>query len=447
MIPINIIGGGIAGCEAAWQLVNANIPVTIYEMRPKKETFAHKTSDLAELVCSNSFRSNDHENNAVGLLHWEMAQANSLIIEMGNKHSVPAGGALAVDRQKFSEEISRILSNHPLVKIVRDEITNLSVFEDKTVVVATGPLSSEKLSANLVELTGQENLAFFDAIAPIVYADSIDMSQAWFQSRYDKGETEDAQKAYLNCALDKKEYNTFIDELLAAEEVKFRSWEKNTPYFNGCLPIETMAERGRQTLRFGPMKPVGLTNPNSPNIKPYAVVQLRHENNYGNLFNIVGFQTKMKYAAQIEVLRRIPALKNARFARLGGIHRNTFINSPKILNENLQLKKNPNIFFAGQITGVEGYVESAAIGLLVGKILVNKLFNNSFSPPPSSTAIGALYKHLIGDQDSRNFQPMNVNFGLFPPLSKVAAGRRARKIRYKAYTHRAKNDFKNWLVN
>ncbi|MDG2474718.1 MAG: methylenetetrahydrofolate--tRNA-(uracil(54)-C(5))-methyltransferase (FADH(2)-oxidizing) TrmFO [Paracoccaceae bacterium] len=447
MVPINIIGGGIDGCELAWQLVNALIPVILYEMRPKKETFAHKTKHLAELVCSNSFRSNDHENNAVGLLHWEMKEANSLIIKTGYKHSVPAGGALAVDRERFAKEISETLENHPLVKIVREEITDLTRFKDKTVIVATGPLSSKNLIDDLASLTGQENLAFFDAIAPIVYADSVDMSKAWFQSRYDKGETEESRRAYLNCSLNKNEYYHFIDKLLEAEKTEFHDWEKNIPYFNGCLPIETMAERGIETLRFGPMKPIGLTNPHTPDSKPYAVVQLRHENNFGTLFNIVGFQTKMKHSAQIDVFKNIPALSNARFARLGGIHRNTFINSPKVLGENLQLKTKPNIYFAGQITGVEGYVESAAIGLIVGKLIANKTLGKKATPPPPTTAFGALYNHLLDETNSKTFQPMNINFGLFPPLSKTISGRRGRKIRYKAYTDRAKFDFTTWLIN
>ena len=447
MRPIIIIGGGMAGCEAAWQLVNNGIPTIIYEMRPKKDTFAHKTKDLAELVCSNSFRSNDHENNAVGLLHWEMKEADSLIINTGYKHSVPAGGALAVDREQFAKEISDILGSHPLITIVRDEIINITDFKDEIVIVATGPLSSEGLIKELVNLTEQENLAFFDAIAPIIYADSVDMTKAWFQSRYDKGENESAKTAYLNCPLSKEEYYDFIDSLITSEKTQFHEWEKDTPYFNGCLPIEIMAERGRETLRFGPMKPVGLTNPHNPDSKPYAVVQLRHENNYGTLFNIVGFQTKMKHSAQIDVFRTIPALKEAKFARLGGIHRNTFINSPKILNERLQLKNKTNIYFAGQITGVEGYVESAAIGLLVGRFIANELSSQKHSPPPLTTALGSLYNHLTSNAMQKNFQPMNVNFGLFPPLLEMSGGRKGRKLRYKAYTDRAKCDWKNWLMD
>ena len=447
MRPIKIIGGGLAGSEAAWQLVNAGIPVIIYEMRPKKDTFAHKTQNLAELVCSNSFRSNDHENNAVGLLHWEMKEADSLIIKTGYTHSVPAGGALAVDREKFSKDISQVLGSHPLITIIRDEIINIANFKDDTVIIATGPLSSGGLIKSIVELTEQENLAFFDAIAPVIYANSVDMTKAWFQSRYDKGENEAAKKAYLNCALNKAEYYDFIDSLISAEKTQFHAWERDTPYFNGCLPIETMAERGRETLRFGPMKPVGLTNLHDPGSKPYAVVQLRHENNYGTLFNIVGFQTKMKHSAQVDVFRKIPALKEAKFARLGGIHRNTFINSPTVLNELLQLKKKPSLYFAGQITGVEGYVESAAIGLLVGRFIINEHSCRTHTPPPLTTALGALYHHLTSKKMQKNFQPMNVNFGLFPPLSEIASGRKGRKLRYKAYTDRAKHDFKNWLID
>ena len=446
MLPVNIIGGGMAGCEAAWQFINANIPVTLFEMRPKLKTFAHKTSELAELVCSNSFRSNDHENNAVGLLHWEMKQAKSLIIETGIKNSIPAGGALAVDRENFAKDISQKLLNHPLLTLKRDEVSDLSIFKDEIVIVASGPLSSEKLSSYLRKITGEKNLAFFDAIAPIVYADSIDMSKAWFQSRYDKGETEEARKAYLNCPLNREEYYYFIDQLLLAEKMEFHEWEKNTPYFNGCLPIETMAERGRESLRFGPMKPVGLTNLHKPGSKPYAVVQLRHENKYGTLFNIVGFQTKMKHSSQIEVFNTVPALANAKFARLGGVHRNTFINSPKILGKSLELKSSPNIYFAGQITGVEGYVESAAIGLLVSKLLINKFCKNKTHAPPATTAHGALYNYLIEDRGSKTFQPMNVNFGLFPPLANKIKGKEEKKLRQRNYTERAKQDFKIWLT-
>lgn len=445
MQSTHIIGGGIAGCEAAWQLANAGFPVVIHEMRPLKKTFAHQTEDLAELVCSNSFRSSDHENSAIGLLHWELKKANSLIINTGYKHSVPAGGALAVDREKFSKDISRTINSHPLIEIVREEVIKLEAIDSCPTIVATGPLSSEKLIENLVRNTGEQNLAFFDAIAPIVYGDSIDMSRTWFQSRYDKGQNINDQKAYLNCALNKNEYYQFIENLITAEKADFHNWEKKTAYFNGCLPIEVMAERGPETLRFGPMKPVGLTNPHDPKNKPYAIIQLRHENKLGTLFNIVGFQTKMKHSAQKTVFRTIPGLENAKFARLGGVHRNTFINSPKILDTHLMLKSTPNIYFAGQITGVEGYVESAAIGLLVGGFVGQKLLDEKVEIPPSTTAIGALYNHLIDDTETRDFQPMNVNFGLFPELVNGTPGRRNRKERYNGYTARAKSDFENWL--
>ena len=445
MQPTHIIGGGMAGCEAAWQLANAGLPVVIHEMRPIKKTFAHQTENLAELVCSNSFRSSDHENNAVGLLHWEMKTFNSLIIKTGYKHAVPAGGALAVDRDRFSIDISEKIKAHPLITIIREEVTTIKKNNLETTIVATGPLSSEKLMHNLIPNSDKNNLAFFDAIAPIVYGETIDMSKTWFQSRYDKGESSKDKKAYLNCALNKHEYYEFVENLLLSEKTNFHEWEKNTPYFNGCLPIEVMAERGPETLRFGPMKPVGLTNPKNPTTKPYAVVQLRHENRLGTLFNLVGFQTKMKYAAQVDIFRTIPGLEDAKFARLGGIHRNTFVNSPKILSKHLTLKGRPNVYLAGQITGVEGYVESAAIGLLVAQFVIQKSRGKKIIPPPATTAIGALYNHLIDDTASRTFQPMNINFGLFPNLKSPIHGRKSRKARYKAYTERAKYDAKNWL--
>ncbi len=443
--PTHVIGGGLAGCEAAWQLASTGLPVVLHEMRPKKKTFAHKTNNLAELVCSNSFRSSDHETNAVGLLHWEMKEANSIIMETAYEHAIPAGGALAVDRDRFSEHISHKIESHPLIKIIREEVTKFEIKNAAATIIATGPLSSKNLIENLVKKTDQKNLAFFDAIAPIVYGDTIDMTKTWFQSRYDKGKSVDDQKAYLNCPFNKEEYYQFVEKLLAAEKTEFHDWEKETPYFNGCLPIEVMAERGVDTLRFGPMKPIGLTNPHFPNTKPYAVIQLRFENKMGTLFNLVGFQTKMKHAAQVEVFRTIPGLENAKFARLGGIHRNTFINSPKILNEHLMLKGSPNVFFAGQITGVEGYIESAAIGLLVGRLIAEKIFQKHISIPPATTAMGALYNHLIDDTETRKFQPMNVNFGLFPNLEyNTLKGRKSRKERYKLYTARAKKDFKRW---
>ncbi|WP_189638830.1 methylenetetrahydrofolate--tRNA-(uracil(54)-C(5))-methyltransferase (FADH(2)-oxidizing) TrmFO [Paramylibacter ulvae] len=443
--PIHIIGGGMAGSEAAWQIVNAGIPVIIHEMRGKVETFAHQTTDLAEMVCSNSFRSDDDESNAVGLLHWEMRAANSLIMEMGDAHALPAGSALAVDRDAFSAAVTKRLTNHPLVTIERDEITQIPSDEWGQTIIATGPLTSQSLAASILDQTDQASLAFFDAIAPIVYADSIDMSKAWMQSRYDKGDTEEERTAYLNCPMDKETYEAFIDALLASEKTEFKDWEKDTPYFDGCLPIEVMAERGRETLRFGPMKPVGLTNPHQPDVKAYAVVQLRRDNALGTLFNIVGFQTKMKYAEQARVLSMIPGLENAKFARLGGIHRNTFINSPTLLDDQMRLKSRPNIRFAGQITGVEGYVESAAMGLLAGRLAVAEAMGKPMQSPQNTTAMGALITHITGGADAKTFQPMNVNFGLFPPVDNVKGGRRNRATRYKEYTDRAKTDWTAWL--
>ncbi len=435
----------MAGSEAAWQIAQAGIPVILHEMRPTVKTFAHQTEGLAELVCSNSFRSDDHESNAVGLLHWEMRQANSIIMEMGDKHALPAGSALAVDREAFSAAVTERLLSHPLVTVERGEVTGLPPVDWKQVIIATGPLTSQSMAESILAETDQDALAFFDAIAPIVYAESIDMSKAWFQSRYDKGETEEEQKAYLNCPMDRAQYEAFIDAILEAGKTEFKDWEKDTPYFDGCLPIEVMAERGRETLRFGPMKPVGLTNPHAPDVKSYAVVQLRRDNALGTLFNIVGFQTKMKYGEQARVLQMIPGLENASFARLGGIHRNTFINSPKLLDDQMRLKSAPHIRFAGQITGVEGYVESAAMGLLAGRMAAASQLGKPVSAPPNTTAMGALVTHITGGADAKTFQPMNVNFGLFPPLDNAKTGRRGRKDRYKAYTDRAKIDWSDWL--
>ncbi len=443
--PIHIIGGGMAGSEAAWQIANADIPVVIHEMRPTVETFAHQTEGLAELVCSNSFRSDDDEGNAVGLLHWEMRAAGSIVMEMGGKHSVPAGSALAVDRDAFSQGVTEKLLSHQMITLERGEVTGLPPAEWGQTIIATGPLTSQSMAEAVLAETDQSSLAFFDAIAPIVHADSVDMSKAWFQSRYDKGETEEEQTAYLNCPMDEETYNTFIDALLAAEKTEFKDWEKDTPYFEGCLPIEVMAERGRETLRWGPMKPVGLTNPHQPDIKAHAVVQLRRDNALGTLFNIVGFQTKMKYGEQARVLSMIPGLENAEFARLGGIHRNTFINSPLLLDDQMRLKSRPDIRFAGQITGVEGYVESAAMGLLAGRLAVSEARGESRQSPPNTTAMGALIRHITGDAEAKTFQPMNVNFGLFPPVDNAKTGRRNRKDRYKAYTDRAKSDWTAWL--
>lgn len=443
--PIHIIGGGLAGSEATWQSVQVGVPVILHEMRPLVETFAHQTQNLAELVCSNSFRSDDDESNAVGLLHWEMRAANSIIMEIAQTHSLPAGSALAVDRDAFSNAVTDRLTNHPLVTLERGEIKDLPNKDWENVIIATGPLTSKSLAASIIKKTDQNSLAFFDAIAPIVYADSIDMSQAWMQSRYDKGDTEEERTAYINCPLNKKQYEAFIDALLAAEKTEFKDWEKDTPYFEGCLPIEVMAERGRETLRFGPMKPVGLTNPHNPEVKAHAIVQLRRDNALGTLFNIVGFQTKMKYGEQARVLSMIPGLESANFARLGGIHRNSFINSPTLLDDQMRLKSMPNIRFAGQITGVEGYVESAAMGLLAGRMAVADYMNKSINSPPNTTAMGALVHHITGGAEAKTFQPMNINFGLFPPVENIKSGRRNRRTRYKAYTDRAKSDWTDWL--
>ncbi|MGV6838871.1 MAG: methylenetetrahydrofolate--tRNA-(uracil(54)-C(5))-methyltransferase (FADH(2)-oxidizing) TrmFO [Planktomarina sp.] len=440
---LNIIGGGMAGSEAAWQTANMGVPVRLYEMRPKVGTFAHQTGNLGEMVCSNSFRSDDDEQNAVGLLHWEMKTAEGLIITTAYKHRLPAGGALAVDRDPFAQSVTDALRSHPLIEVVEDEITTLP--DDGHWIVATGPLTSGGLADAIGQQTGADALAFFDAIAPIIYADTIDMSQAWMQSRYDKGDTEEERTAYLNCPMTKDQYEAFIDALLAAEKTEFKPGE-TAGYFDGCLPIEVMAERGRETLRFGPMKPVGLTNPHKDE-KPYAVVQLRRDNALGTLFNIVGFQTKMKYGAQKEVLRQIPGLQQAEFARLGGIHRNSFINSPTLLDDQMRLKSKPNIRFAGQITGVEGYVESASMGLLAGRMAAAEILGHDCPAPPPTTAMGALITHITGGADAKTFQPMNVNFGLFPPVDGVKGGRKRRKERYKAYTDRAKIDFADWLAS
>ena len=439
---LNIIGGGMAGSEAAWQAANAGINVVIHEMRPKVATFAHRTGNLGEMVCSNSFRSDDDEQNAVGLLHWEMRAAGGLIMDMAEKHRLPAGGALAVDRDPFAESVTAALKAHPNISVSYDEITELP--SEGLWIVATGPLTSGSLAAAIQKETGAEALAFFDAIAPIIYHESIDMDVAWMQSRYDKGETIEEQTAYLNCPMTKDQYEGFIDALLAAEKTEFKEGE-TAGYFDGCLPIEVMAERGRETLRFGPMKPVGLTNAHDPETKAYAVVQLRRDNALGTLYNIVGFQTKMKYGAQKTVLQMIPALENAEFARLGGIHRNTFINSPTLLDHEMRLRSKPNLRFAGQITGVEGYVESAAMGLLAGRMAIAELTGQTLAPVPNTTAMGALVSHITGGAEARTFQPMNVNFGLFPPLEGMKSGRRGRKERYKGYTDRAKIDWQAWL--
>ena len=450
MEPIHIIGAGLAGSEAAWQIARAGLPVILHEMRPAVATFAHRTGDCAEMVCSNSFRSDDDRMNAVGQLHWEMRAAGGLIMAMADRHRLPAGGALAVDRDAFSAAVTGALRDHPLIEIAPGEVRELP--RDGRWIVATGPLTSAALGRSILETTGEGTLAFFDAIAPIVHAETIDMSICWRQSRYDKGETEEERTAYINCPLTRDEYEDFIDALLAADRAAFHPGETGaapddaTPYFDGCLPIEVMAERGRDTLRHGPMKPVGLTNPRDPGRKPHAVVQLRRDNALGTLYNMVGFQTKLRHGAQLEVFRRIPGLAQARFARLGGIHRNTFLNAPRLLDDRLRLRIRPNLRFAGQVTGVEGYVESAAMGLLAGRMAAAEARGADLGPPPPTTATGALVHHLSGGADARSFQPMNINFGLFPPLPEGPGGRRGRKERYPAYTDRAKADFQDWLA-
>ncbi|ABC22557.1 tRNA (uracil-5-)-methyltransferase Gid [Rhodospirillum rubrum F11] len=410
--PLTIVGGGLAGCEAAWQAARAGLRVILIEMRPLRTTEAHLGDGLAELVCSNSLRSDDPLYNAVGLLHEEMRRAGSLILAMAEAHRVPAGGALAVDRQGFSDAITRALAEHPLIEIRRGEVDRLPAVEDGPAIIASGPLTSAALAAAIAEATGETSLAFFDAIAPIVHKDSIDFDRAWFQSRYDKGDGRD----YINCPLTRDQYDAFVDALLAGEKTMFKEWE-GTPYFDGCLPIEVMAERGRETLAFGPMKPVGLTDPRNPGLRPHAVVQLRQDNALGTLYNMVGFQTKLKHGEQARIFRMIPGLENAEFARLGGIHRNTFLNSPRLLDPTLRLKARPHLRFAGQITGCEGYVESAAIGLLAGRFASAEILDAaSFAPPPPTTALGGLLGHITGGANAETFQPMNVNFGLLPPL-------------------------------
>jgi methylenetetrahydrofolate--tRNA-(uracil-5-)-methyltransferase len=442
--PVRVIGAGLAGSEAAWQLAEAGVPVVLHEMRPLRATEAHHTDKCAELVCSNSFRSDDSNSNAVGLLHDEMRRCGSVIMRSADAHQVPAGGALAVDRDGFSQAVTKALESHPLISFSREEITAVPDENGGPVIIATGPLTSAPLAESIRALTGLDALAFFDAIAPIVHKDSIDMEKAWMQSRYDKVGPGGTGADYINCPMDKEQYERFIAELIAAPKTEFKEWEKDTPYFEGCLPIEVMAERGVDTLRFGPMKPVGLTDPNTGK-RAYAVIQLRQDNALGTLYNLVGFQTKLKYAEQARVFRLIPGLENAEFARLGGLHRNTFINSPRLLDGFLRLKPRPNIRFAGQITGVEGYVESAAIGLLAGRFAAAEILGVLPAAPPRTTALGALLAHITGEADAETFQPMNVNFGLFPPIimSKGKDGGRSRKL---AYTQRAKVDLDGWLA-
>ena len=456
--PVHIVGGGLAGSEAAWQAAEAGVPVIVHEMRPGRGTDAHKTDGLAELVCSNSFRSDDAETNAVGLLHEEMRRCGSVIMQAADLHKLPAGGALAVDRDRFSEEVTRRLDDHPLITLDRGEVAGLPPAEWSSVIVATGPLTSPALSAAVLELTGEEGLAFFDAIAPIVYKESIDFDTCWFQSRYDKAGPGGTGADYINCPLDRDQYDALIEALLDGDKTEFKEWEEDTPYFDGCLPIEVMAERGHETLRHGPMKPVGLTNPHNPTVKAHAIVQLRQDNALGTLYNMVGFQTKLKYAEQSQVLRMIPGLENAEFARLGGLHRNTFINSPVLLDAELRLRVQPRLRFAGQVTGVEGYVESAGIGLLAGRFAAAERLGHSTEAPPETTALGALMRHITGGHlvtesgKTRSFQPMNVNFGLFPVVDapKTIDGKRLRGkergvARKRAYTTRALGDLTEWL--
>lgn len=442
---INIIGAGLAGCEAAWQIAERGISVVLHEMKPVKFSDAHKSQNFAELVCSNSFRSNDAENSAIGLLHEELRKVNSLIMEIAKETQVPAGGALAVDRDMFSEKVTSKLKSHPLIEIRNEEITTLPSSDDEITIVATGPLTSEDLAKDIIKYIGNETLSFYDAIAPIIYKDSIDFSKAWYQSRYDKGDKFD----YINCPMNKEEYDNFLNALLNAEKVEFKEFEKPA-YFDGCLPIEVMAERGEQTLLFGPMKPVGLTNPNSSE-KPYAVLQLRQDNKEDTLRNMVGFQTKMKYADQKRVFQMIPGLENAQFAKFGGIHKNTFIKSPILLDDFLKLKSKPNIRFAGQITGCEGYIESCAIGFLAGYFCANEVLGKEVLLPPRTTAFGCIYNHLRDDTNIQNYQPSNINFGLFPEVdARISKNGKIIKAkgtdRKQLYTSRAITDIQEWAT-
>lgn len=460
--PVHIIGGGLAGSEAAWQTALAGVPVVLHEMRPLRTTEAHRTDGLAELVCSNSFRSDDASNNAVGLLHAEMRRLGSLVMRAADANQVPAGGALAVDRDGFSADVGAAIARHPLIRVERDEMQSIPPAEWTNVIIATGPLTSAPLAEAIRAQTGEDALAFFDAIAPIVHRDSIDMEKAWFQSRYDKIGPGGTGADYINCPMTEEQYEAFVDALIAGEKTDFKDWEINTPYFDGCLPIEVMAERGRKTLRFGPMKPVGLTDPRNPTVKPHAIVQLRQDNKLGTLYNLVGFQTKLKHGAQTRIFRSIPGLENAEFARLGGLHRNTFLNSPKLLDAQLRLRAEPRLRFAGQITGCEGYVESASVGLIAGLYAAANAQGQTLAPPPPTTALGALLGHITGghiesiDAGPRSFQPMNINFGLFPPLSspptRKADGTKLRGTektvaKKQALSARALADLDRWIAD
>ena len=460
ILPIHVVGGGLAGSEAAWQIAQAGVPVILHEMRPHRMTDAHKTDGLAELVCSNSFRSDDSDLNAVGLIHHEMRQLGSLIMHTADRHQVPAGSALAVDRDAFSADITSRLEAHPLITFERCEVAGLPPEDWDSVILATGPLTSPGLAEGIRSVTGEDALAFFDAIAPIIHRESINMDVAWFQSRYDKAGPGGTGADYINCPLDKEQYEAFVAALLAGEKAEFREWEKDTPYFDGCLPIEVMAERGIETLRHGPMKPVGLTNPHNPTVKPYAVVQLRQDNKLGTLYNMVGFQTKLKYGPQSAIIRMIPGLETAEFARLGGIHRNTYLNSPRHLDEALRLKAQPRLRFAGQITGCEGYVESAAIGLIAGLFASHERLGRRLPCPPSETALGALLNHITGghietiDGGPKSYQPMNINFGLFPLLETAPRDENGKRLRGKdkgvarkrMITARAKAALSTWMA-
>jgi methylenetetrahydrofolate--tRNA-(uracil-5-)-methyltransferase len=453
--PIHVIGGGLAGSEAAWQIARAGVPVVLHEMRPERGTDAHQTGGLAELVCSNSFRSDDDKSSAIGQLHYELRRGGSLIMQCGDANQVPAGGALAVDRDGFSQAVEAALEADPLVTIDRREVAGLPPEDWKSVIVATGPLTSPDLAKAIQQLTGEDELSFFDAIAPIVNFDSINMEKAWFQSRYDKVGPGGTGADYINCPMDEEQYNAFLDAILEGEKTDFKEWEANTPYFEACLPIEVMAERGRETLRYGPLKPVGLTNPHNPDVKPYAIIQLRQDNALGTLYNMVGFQTKLRHGEQTRIFRTIPGLEDAVFARLGGLHRNTFLNSPKLLDAELRMKAMPRLRFAGQVTGVEGYIESASIGLLAGRFAAAEALGETLTPPPQTSALGALLGHITGghiDAGKGSFQPMNVNFGLFPPVEhprgedgKRVRGKAKKPARKRAYTDRAKADIEGWF--
>ena len=456
--PIHIIGGGLAGSEAAWQIAERGVPVVLHEMRPQRATEAHQTDQLAELVCSNSFRSDDSQSNAVGLLHDEMRRLGSLVMQAADANQVPAGGALAVDRDGFAQTVTKYLENHHMISISREEVAGAPPDDWDQVIIATGPLTSPALADAILEVTNEKALAFFDAIAPIVHRDSINMDIAWFQSRYDKVGPGGNGADYINCPMNKEQYDAFVDALIAGDSIGFKEWE-GTPYFDGCLPIEVMAERGRETLRHGPMKPVGLTNPRDPQVKSYAIVQLRQDNKLGTLYNLVGFQTKLKYGEQAHIFKMIPGLENAEFARLGGLHRNTYLNSPALLDPQLRLKAKSQWRFAGQITGCEGYVESASVGLLAGRFAAAERLGVQPVLPPMTTALGALLNHITGghletiDAGPRSYQPMNINFGLFPPPTepvrspdgKRLKGPEKSKARKLQITERAKRDLTIWL--